>query len=630
MTPFKNRLDKILDRLTSEELLSNSGLGNEIDFYIFDYPPEFAVEVRGHIQFILRQLPKRKPDLRFTHNNLFDLILVYLKNRNLLDRVLDIELKKGNEALLNSLKGPLDAKKIAKEFIALAPKDDLLDAHEDLLDLQGFFNNQKQTWEQLQSALNKFLPNKTAIGKDEDASTSLKKMEAIISAQNPYSMLKEVNFPDHGLRVLSNPNGSDIPEILEHATEVDLPGLDKEKVLELRLAGDKDNELYRMLVIAQCNALHKAMPFLFDEIDNEAELLLPDNLLHTNSPVKRMVSEIDENLWDDVEILGWIYQFYISEKKDEVIGKVVKSEDIPAATQLFTPNWIVKYDDMSSVIESDGIGSDDLFNYISVTALENLKPILRLTNFLTRKYDCVITDPPYMGTKGMNRSIKLFLQNNYAEVKSDLFSTFIVRNLQFSKHYGNLGFMTPFVWMFLSSYEDLRIFITQNSTITSLTQLEYSGFEGATVPICCFTLKKIADQFFKGGYIRLSDFRGSENQGSKTLEAIKNKDCGWWFEATSKQFKDIHGSLIAYWVSNKMRYLFKSIPPLKESIVVTGGMTIGNNDRFLRLWYEVASEKAAQNCSNRTEAIESNKKWFPYNKGGPFSFAISFNKRQYS
>uniref|UniRef100_UPI001B60551A BREX-1 system adenine-specific DNA-methyltransferase PglX n=1 Tax=Desulfobacter sp. TaxID=2294 RepID=UPI001B60551A len=151
------------------------------------------------------------------------------------------------------------------------------------------------------------------------------------------------DFLHHGFRVLSNPNGSDIPEILEHATEVDLPGLDREKVLELRLAGDKDNELYRMLVIAQCNALHKAMPFLFDRIDNEAELLLPDNLLHTNSPVKRMVSQIDETLWDDVEIIGWIYQFYISEKKDEVIGKVVKSEDIPAATQLFTPNWIVKY-----------------------------------------------------------------------------------------------------------------------------------------------------------------------------------------------------------------------------------------------------------------------------------------------
>ena len=98
-----------------------------------------------------------------------------------------------------------------------------------------------------------------------------------------------------------------------------------------------------MLLIAQCNALHSAMPFLFERIDDETELLLPDNLLHSDSLIRKLVSEIDEEDWQEVEIIGWLYQFYISEKKDEVIGKVVKSEDIPAATQLFTPNWIVKY-----------------------------------------------------------------------------------------------------------------------------------------------------------------------------------------------------------------------------------------------------------------------------------------------
>ena len=84
-------------------------------------------------------------------------------------------------------------------------------------------------------------------------------------------------------------------------------------------------------------------PSCLIRIDNETELLLPDNLLHSDSPIRKMVTEIDESDWNDVEIIGWIYQFYISERKDEVIGKVVKSEDIPAATQLFTPNWIVKY-----------------------------------------------------------------------------------------------------------------------------------------------------------------------------------------------------------------------------------------------------------------------------------------------
>ena len=150
-------------------------------------------------------------------------------------------------------------------------------------------------------------------------------------------------YLDHGYRVLSHPEGKDLPEILEKADHVDLPGLDRGKVIDLKLDGTKDAELYRMLLIAQCNALNAAMPFLFEKIDDETELLLPDNLLHSDSLIRQMVAEIDEEDWQEIEIIGWLYQFYISEKKDQVIGKVVKSEDIPAATQLFTPNWIVKY-----------------------------------------------------------------------------------------------------------------------------------------------------------------------------------------------------------------------------------------------------------------------------------------------
>jgi type II restriction/modification system DNA methylase subunit YeeA len=150
-------------------------------------------------------------------------------------------------------------------------------------------------------------------------------------------------YLDHGYRVLSHPKGKPTPEILEHAEHVDLPGLKQEAAIDLKLAGNKDGELYRLLLTAQCNALHTAMPFLFEKIDDETELLLPDNLLHSDSLIRKLVREIDEEDWQEVEIIGWLYQFYISEKKDQVIGKVVASEDIPAATQLFTPNWIVKY-----------------------------------------------------------------------------------------------------------------------------------------------------------------------------------------------------------------------------------------------------------------------------------------------
>ena len=150
-------------------------------------------------------------------------------------------------------------------------------------------------------------------------------------------------YLDHGYRVLSHPEGREQPEILDHAADVHLPGLDQEKVVELMLDGTQDEALYQLLLKAQCNALHQAMPFLFERIGDETELLLPLNLLHTDSLIRRLVEGIDECAWDEIEIIGWLYQFYISEKKEQVIGKVVKSEDVPAATQLFTPNWIVKY-----------------------------------------------------------------------------------------------------------------------------------------------------------------------------------------------------------------------------------------------------------------------------------------------
>jgi|CXWL01.1.fsa_nt_gi type II restriction/modification system DNA methylase subunit YeeA len=153
-------------------------------------------------------------------------------------------------------------------------------------------------------------------------------------------------YLDHGYRVLSHTDAlKSIPEILEQAEYLDLPGLDKDKVIELKLEGSKEAELYRMLLLAQCNALHKAMPFLFEWIGDETELLLPDNLLHTDSLIRKLVGEIDENDWQEVEILGWLYQFYISERKDEVMARksAVPTEDIPAVTQLFTPHWIVRY-----------------------------------------------------------------------------------------------------------------------------------------------------------------------------------------------------------------------------------------------------------------------------------------------
>ncbi|HBD1573212.1 BREX-1 system adenine-specific DNA-methyltransferase PglX [Erwinia sp. ACCC 02193] len=153
-------------------------------------------------------------------------------------------------------------------------------------------------------------------------------------------------YLDHGFRILShtNPTLEGGFEVLDHVPEVaDALGLDKSRLVEMKLAGDRDEELYRELLLAQCHALHGAMPFLFEAVNDDIELVLPDNLTRTDSILRGLIDTIPEEDWEQVEVIGWLYQFYISEKKDDVIGKVVKSEDIPAATQLFTPNWIVQY-----------------------------------------------------------------------------------------------------------------------------------------------------------------------------------------------------------------------------------------------------------------------------------------------
>jgi len=157
----------------------------------------------------------------------------------------------------------------------------------------------------------------------------------------------EINgYLSHGYRVLSHPQDHNEPEILEKAQFIEkIDGLEKEEIIKLKTAAGKESELYRRLIIAQCNDLSSAMPFLFERVDDPTELLLPDNLLNTDSVVRKMAMDIEDEDWKEIEIVGWLYQFYIADKKAELMNakKAYKTEDIPAVTQLFTPKWIVKY-----------------------------------------------------------------------------------------------------------------------------------------------------------------------------------------------------------------------------------------------------------------------------------------------
>ena len=502
------------------------------------------------------------------------------------------------------------------------------------------------------------------------------------------------------------------PEILAeakmgHIDEESVPEKIRQQIFAL-LGGtapsqDPQAEAYRLLVVAACNDYHKAMPYLFERIADYTELLMPDDLLSGNSILAYTREAMTPDMCQDVEVIGWLYQFYISEKKDKVFDELKKNkkitpENIPAATQLFTPHWIVRYlvenslgrlwmlnrpnstlfekmeyyihpedvetdflhinkaeelkivdpacgsghmlvyafDLLYAIYEEEGVdpseipekilthnlfgieideragelaafaltmkarakqrrffrkpvqpnicvlqaihfdeteineymdfvGQDiftlglkatlsqfeeaDNFGSLIRPEVTNVQGMLEILNakdvsshlfyslthekvlqvlnqadFLSPKYHIVIANPPYMGGKGMNGRMGAWVKDNYPDVKSDLFSAFIVRNTELALPKGQLGFMTPFVWMFISSYEKLRSFLIDKKTITSLIQLEYSGFEGATVPICTFTIENAHKPNYKGGYVRLSDFKGAAIQGPKALEIITEQN----------------------------------------------------------------------------------------------------------
>jgi len=244
--------------------------------------------------------------------------------------------------------------------------------------------------------------------------------------------------------------------------------------------------------------------------------------------------------------------------------------------------------------------------------------VLQQAGALAQRYHVVVANPPYMGSKGMNRLLKGFLQGKYDHYKSDLFSAFVARSLMLAIDQAYLGFMTPFVWMFISAYERLREKLIGTSTIVSLVQLEYSGFDGATVPICTFALRNGKQAGYRGAYIRLSDFKGSANQGPKALEAIANPDCGWFFRAVAEDFRKIVGSPIAYWVTPAALEAFSNLPQLGTFCPIEVGLQTSNNARFLRLWHEVGNETLGLCFGSDEEAEQSGKKWFPLEKGGEF------------
>ncbi|SFG31075.1 BREX-1 system adenine-specific DNA-methyltransferase PglX [Oribacterium sp. WCC10] len=622
----------------------------------------------------------------------------------------------------------------------------------------------------------------------------------------------EVNdyLPSH-IRVLSSESGKMEPDLVTNPFDAELPLSEEEKEKIVSFKNDnKLDECFRMLFIKQCNALNEVLPALFEKTSDYTEVLLNVSAIDKEGVVYHLVNDIPEEDFNieqggQVEIIGWLYQYYNTEPKNEAFAKKTKitKEEIPAVTQLFTPDWIVRYmvenslgrmwveghpndslkknwkyyleeaeqepevkeklaeihseyaklnpedihfidpcmgsghilvyafevfmqiyesagyskrdaaksilehnlygldiDDRAyqmayfavmmkarqyirwnqlanaachvySIQESNGINRDQLTyfgaglsdeekkeainqvqglldtfkdakEYGSIINVENYdwnllrrfadnidvngqmtfdvmgidetqEKIRELTNIgetMARKYEVCTTNPPYMGFKGMNTNMAEYLKTNYFDYKSDLFSTFIIKCTSLCKKDGFSGFLSPYVWMFIQSYEKLREYLYHGHTIQTLIQFEYSAFEEATVPICTFVVRN-RNINKNGCYIRLTDYIGGmEVQRIKALEAIRNHDCGFYFEADSSTFENIPGKPVGYWVPRFALEAFKG-KRIDFYAETKQGFKTGNNDLFLKLWFEVGKNKTALKKEN-------GKKWYPCNKGGDY------------
>lgn len=258
------------------------------------------------------------------------------------------------------------------------------------------------------------------------------------------------------------------------------------------------------------------------------------------------------------------------------------------------------------------VGSGDL---LGANLREQLLEARGQLEALSRRFDVVVANPPYLGSSKFNPWMTKWMKSRYPDTCRDLFSAFIERIARMADKDGEIGIMCPFVWMFIGSYEKLRNLVIDDKTITSLVQLEYSGFEGATVPICTFTLHNSKTPGYRGGYVRLSDFVGAANQAPKTLEAIQNPDCGWFHRADASTFHDIPGSPIAYWVGKSTLDSFRNLPPLRSLVYARVGLITGDGNRFLRRWTEVSIKRISYGTKpGRQNAT----KWVPYTKGGEY------------
>ncbi|WP_371288678.1 BREX-1 system adenine-specific DNA-methyltransferase PglX [Faecalibacterium sp.] len=624
----------------------------------------------------------------------------------------------------------------------------------------------------------------------------------------------EVNdyLPSH-LRVLSSESGKVEPDLVTTPFDADLPFTAEEEAQIIQWKQDnKLDELFRFLFIKQCNALNEILPGLFEKTTDYTELLLNLSVVDQEGVVYKLTHDIPESDFNieqggQVEIIGWLYQYYNTEPKKaafEKSGKITK-EEIPAVTQLFTPDWIVRYmvenslgrlwleghpdsdlrqnwkyyldeapqepevqakladirkeyatlnpedltlidpcmgsghilvyafevlmqiytsvgyserDAAKSILEHNlygldiddrayqlayfavmmkarqynrrilngentchvhaiqesnninrahlkffGAGLDDLEKNTAQMQLEGLldiltdakeygsilnvpeynwallrrfvdgidmegqisfddtgvektakelKTLIDLGETMARKYWITVTNPPYMGGGGMDNKLSDYVRKNYIDSKSDLFSVCMERGNQMTRANGFNCMVTMQSWMFLSSFENVRVKLLQTKTITTLMHMD-NMVMGIAFGTAATSFRNTKIDNYKGTYTYIK-YCDIENDKPKVFPELNNR----FAQVSVERYSGILGTPVAYWVSDSILEDFHSKDNIGNIAPPKQGLATADNERFLRLWHEISVQKIGFGYSSCEEAADSKKKYFPYNKGGSF------------
>lgn len=238
---------------------------------------------------------------------------------------------------------------------------------------------------------------------------------------------------------------------------------------------------------------------------------------------------------------------------------------------------------------------------------QELNPLVKVAHVLANKYHVVVTNPPYMGQSGMTAKMSEFIKKRYPSGKADLFAVFIERANELLEQNGFRAMITQHGWMFLGGYEKLRTEVIDTSTIINMAHLGARAFDeigGEVVQTTAFVTRKLPEKKYRSKYIRLIDEKG-ESSKEKAFFIPSNI-----FLADELTFSYITGNIIAYWLSPNAIRMFKN-RKLSDIANACKGLDTGNNDRFLRRWFEVDNRNIRFNSSD-------NAKWVPYNKGGGY------------